>query len=270
MPRTQADIVNRANRIIDLLLQKEYVSVTELTEQFQVSAATIRKDLSRLEASGLLRRTHGGAMSVEPLLYEPFRRTQSFRENEEKWVEEKRNIALVAARLIEPGEVVAFTGGTTATQVARCIRNGMEITVVTNAINIAMELSNRDHLTIFVPGGYLRGGMFSLTGPNGIASVKAMQIDRMFIGVNGIDADAGLTTLVPEQASIHRAMIRQTACKIVVADHTKIGQVYSAPVCPVDDVDMLITDSHATPQQIDSLRQRGLTIITADSQLPTD
>lgn len=256
-------LTQRAEVIVDELLKHEYVSVEKLAKRFGVSAATIRKDLERLEEKRLLRRVHGGAVMVEPLMYEAFRRRQDFHENEEKHIEEKRRIALAAAQLIADGDTIAFTGGTTATQVARSIRPGRKITVITNALNIVMELSDREGVNIFVPGGFLKGSMFSLTGMNGIRSISEFMIDKVFIGVNGLHVKRGLTTIDVEHAAIHRALIHQAACKICVADHTKFGQLHTALVCPIEEIDYLVTDNAAPEEAIAALESKGIQIIRA-------
>src|SRR5215211_6105865 len=131
---------NRWEKILQELLRHGEVSVDNLAKQLDVSAATIRRDLSELEQQSLLRRNHGGAVPLAPMLYEPFRHVSSFQEQEQRCASEKRQIGLTAASLIADGEIIALGAGTTTTQVARSIRHRKGITVITNAINIAMEL----------------------------------------------------------------------------------------------------------------------------------
>ena len=125
-----------------LLLQKGSASIEDLLATAETSAPSIRRDLNRLERRGLVRRTHGGATLVEPLLYEPFRYDTSFQAREQRAAEEKRRIALAAADLINENETIGLTAGTTTTQIGRAIRHRTNIKVVTNAINIGMELCN--------------------------------------------------------------------------------------------------------------------------------
>ena len=232
----------RTKEIIQQLLQDGEVSVDHLAKRLKISTSTVRRELAELERSGLLKRTHGGAIRVEPMLYEPFRHVSSFSAQEQSHATEKRRIGLAAAEIIRDGEIIALGAGTTTTQVARSIRHRKGITVVTNAINIAMELSHRKDLTIIVTGGLLSGDWFALTGPTGIAAVGEMFYDRVFVGVDGIHPEHGLTTNYPDQAAVHRAMMRQARQRIVVADHTKIGAIGTALIAPVADVDLIITD----------------------------
>lgn len=253
---------DRTEEILKELLRTGEVSVGELVRQLDVSAATVRRALRSLERKGLLRRTHGGAVTLEPSLYESFRHVSSFQEQETHRVVEKRQIGLAAAELIADGETIAIGAGTTTTQVARSIRHRKRITIVTNAINIAMELSHRDDLKVMVTGGWVSGSWFALVGPAAIASAAEMFVDKAFIGVDGIHAERGLTTNYPDQAMIHRAMVKQARRTIVVADHHKLGVVGTALICPLADVHTLITDRGA-PEAAVTAFPRTLEILRA-------
>ena len=214
---------SHSDRILQELLQTGEVSVENLSKQLKVSPSTIRRSLTVLEQQGLLRRTHGGAVTVAPMLYEPFRHVSTFGEQEQNQAAEKRRIGLAAAEIVSDGDIIAIGAGTTTTQVARSIRHRKGITIITNAINIAMELSHQSHLKVFLTGGELSGSWFALVGPTALANIGEIFVDKVFIGVDGINNERGLTSNYPDQAAIHRAMIRQARQKIVVADHRKIG-----------------------------------------------
>jgi DeoR family transcriptional regulator, aga operon transcriptional repressor len=250
----------RAQMILQELLRSEKVSVAHLAKRLKVSDATIRRDLTELERRGLLLRSHGGAVTIQPLLYEPFRHVSSYHEQDRRQSAEKRRIALVAAKLVTEGEVIAIGAGTTATQVARsvCLHKG--ITIVTNAVNVAMELSHRDDLTVFVTGGQLSGSWFALTGPSAIQAASEMFVDKAFIGVDGIHIEHGLTTNYPDHAAIHRILLRQARKRIVVADHRKVGAVGTAVIWPVDDIDILITDKGASDEDVAPFLEKGLDV----------
>lgn len=241
---------DRTEEILRALLRTGEVSVADLVRQLKVSPATVRRALRSLEERGLLRRTHGGAVPLGPMLYEPFRHVSSFEEQEKQRVLEKRHIGFAAAELVADGETIAIGAGTTTTQVARSIRHRKGITIVTNAVNVAMELSHRDDLKVMVTGGWLSGAWFALVGPGAIQSAGEMFVDKAFIGVDGIDAQRGLTTNYPDQAAIHRAMVKQARQTIVVADHRKLGIVGTALICPVSEVHTLITDRQAPDEAI--------------------
>jgi DeoR family transcriptional regulator of aga operon len=156
---------NRADQILRELRQEGSISLDELLSRLGASAASVRRDLAKLESKGLVRRTHGGVILVEPLLYEPFRYDSLFQNREQHRPVEKRRIGIAGAELIQENETVGFTAGTTTTHVARNLRNRHNIRVITNGINIAMELSNCPGLKTFVTGGFVQwAGSFSLVG----------------------------------------------------------------------------------------------------------
>src|SRR5512139_1111451 len=215
----------RARAILEEVLRDGEVSVEALAARVAVSLATVRRDLADLERRGLLRRTHGGAKVVSPLLYEAFRHDSSFQEQEGRHAEEKRRIGLAAAELVKDGETIGLTPGTTATQVARSLRHRKGITVVTSTVNVAMELCNREDLSVYVTGGWLRGGWFSLVGAPAASSVREVFLDKVFVGVNAVDAARGLTCSHPDEAAVNRALVAQARERIVVADRSKLGGV---------------------------------------------
>ena len=235
----------RTQKILQELLRDGVVSVERLSKRLKISPSTVRRELAELEHAGLLMRTHGGAVRIEPMLYEPFRHVSSFGAQEQQHAAEKRRIGLAAAEIVQDGDIVAFGAGTTTTQVARSIRHRKGITVLTNAVNIAMELSHRVDLKVSVTGGTMSGDWFALTGPVAIAAVGEMFVDKVFIGVDGIHSEHGLTTNYPDQAAVHRAMLRQARQRIVVADHTKLGDIGTALIGPISDINLIITDKGA-------------------------
>ena len=179
---------NRNSFILRELRQAGSISVEDLRDKLNVSLATVRRDLQELERRGLLRRTHGGAIPIEPMIYEAFRHDRSFQDQVDRFAEEKRRIAMAAADLISPGDTIALTAGTTTTEVARNLHAIGGITVVTNTVNVAMELCKRKDVHVFVTGGHLRGDWFSLVGLEAVANMSKVYVDLLFIGVNGIDA----------------------------------------------------------------------------------
>src|SRR6516162_3662479 len=143
----------RSERIVKFLLRTGTATIEEILAEAGSSAPSIRRDLARLEARGLIRRTHGGAELVEPLLYEPFRYDSSFLAREQRHAAEKRRIGLAAADLIQAGETVGLSAGTTTTHIGRSLRHREQVQVVTNAINIGMELCNQTAIRSYLTGG---------------------------------------------------------------------------------------------------------------------
>jgi DeoR family transcriptional regulator, aga operon transcriptional repressor len=253
-------VTARATAIVEEVLREGEVSVEALAARLGVSLATVRRDLAALERQGLVRRTHGGATAVNPVAYDAFRPDSTFREQEGRHAEEKRRIGLAAAELVRDGEAIGLTPGTTTTQVARSLRHRRGITVVTSTVNVAMELCDREDLTVYVTGGYLRGGWFSLVGAPAAAAVREVFLDRVFLGVNAIHAGRGLTCLHPEEAAINRALVGQARQRVVVADRSKLGRVARCLICPASEVHVLITDRDASEEDVRPFLERGIEV----------
>jgi DeoR/GlpR family transcriptional regulator of sugar metabolism len=251
----------RLSAILSALQHSGSVSVESLSKDLDVSLVTIRRDLDSLELQGLLRRTHGGAVSIEPLFYEPFRNDRSFQAQVEKFADEKRRIGRAAAALIEDGEIVAITPGTTTTEVIRGLPRQRKITVVTSTVNVAMELSKRKDLDVFVTGGHLRGDWFSLVGPTAVQSLSHLLVRTVFIGADGIDPKWGLSCFNPDEAQLNSSMAKHAQRKIAVVDHSKFGVVAGWRICPTSDLDTLITDSGATDEMIAPFERGQIKVI---------
>ena len=251
----------RLNAILTSLQQSGSVSVEGLSKELDVSLVTIRRDLDALENQGLLRRTHGGAVSIEPFFYEPFRNDRSFQAQVERFADEKRRIGRAAAALIKAGEIIALTPGTTTTEVIRGLPLNHHITVVTSTVNVAMELSKRKDLDIFVTGGHLRGEWFSLVGPTAAQSLSHLLISTLFVGADGIDAKHGASCFSPDEAQLNSTMVKQAQRKIAVVDHSKFGVVAGWRICPTSDLDILITDSGATDEMIEPFEKAQVQVM---------
>lgn len=254
----------RTDRILKMLLRKGSVTVEELIESLNSSAPSIRRDLTRLEAEGLIRRTHGGATLVQELLYEPFRYDAAFQTRQHKSVREKRHIGVAAAELVNENETIGLTAGTTTTWVARSLRHRSNITVVTNAVNIGMELCNMPGLNVHLTGGYVRWPWsFSLIGSAAVNFMGDIFLDQLFLSVSGIDAERGTTTNQSDEALSFRAMVKQAKRVIVVADSSKLGVVTASLICPITDVDVLVTDAGASDEMLAGFLSRNIQVIRA-------
>lgn len=252
---------DRHNLILAELRKKGTVSLEELIGQLGASPASIRRDLAKLQKQGLIRRTHGGAALIEPLLYEPFRYDSLFQTRLQHRPTEKRRIGVAGAELIREQDTVGFTAGTTTTQVARNIRNRHNIRVITNAINIAMELCNCEGLQTFVTGGFVQwAGSFSMVGQGAINFLKDIYMDKVFLSACGLDITRGLTVIEPEESLTFRAMVQQSKFRIVVADSSKLGVISPAFVCPISDIHMLITDTRASDKSVSAFIERGIEV----------
>jgi DeoR family transcriptional regulator of aga operon len=260
-----ADTLNRrCEQIIKFLLRTGTATVEEILEVAGSSAPSIRRDLAKLENRGLIRRTHGGATLVEPLLYEPFRYDSSFLAREQRFAEEKRRIGLAAAELIQANETVGLTAGTTTTHIGRSLRHREKIQVVTNAINIGMELCNQPGIRTYLTGGVVPWAWsFSLTGNAALTFLDNVIMDKVFLSVTGLDAERGATTLESDEALVYQKMLKQAKQVIVVADASKLGKVSPAFICPVNEMNILITDTGAPAEALEPFERQGIRIIRA-------
>jgi DeoR family transcriptional regulator of aga operon len=252
----------RAKQILQVLLRHGTTSVDELVSLTGASPASVRRDLTRLEERGLVSRTHGGAKIAGQMQYEAFRFDSSFHDRESRFAEEKRRIGMAAAELVREHETIALTAGTTTTQVARCIRHRSGINVITNAVNIGMELSNQPGINVTLTGGALRwAGAFSMTGPLAIDALAGYYMDKAFVGACGIDPERGATTIEADEAAIFRAIVRQSKKVIVVSDSSKVGMVSPAVICPLDRIDTIVTDSGIDADSLTAFRAAGVEVI---------
>jgi DeoR family transcriptional regulator, aga operon transcriptional repressor len=253
----------RAKEILRLLLSHGKTSVEELTTLFATSPASVRRDLARLEERGLVHRTHGGAM-LAGQVYEPFRFDASFHVREERFALEKQRIALAAADLVLENETIGLTAGTTTTQVARSLRLRTGLSIITNAVNIGMELNSSNGLNTTLTGGCMRWpGAFSLIGSTAIESLNTVVMDRVFIGVCGVDPERGATTIEADEAAVFRAMSRRAKQVVIVADSSKVGMTSPAVICPVGDIDILITDDGISADAVQAFRQSDVNVLIA-------
>jgi DeoR family transcriptional regulator of aga operon len=245
----------RLGRILELLARDGTVTVTALAGELGVSEATIRRDLQALGEQRLLERSHGGAVAHGTAHELPVR----YRTGRS---EEKRRIARAAAELVTDGAVIALTGGTTTTEVARTLALRQGLTVVTNALNIAVELAVRPDLKLIVTGGVARSASYELVGSLADQTLRGLNVDIAFVGVDGVDAKRGLTTQNEVEAATNRALMSRAGSTIVVADASKLGRVALAQIAAVEAADRLITNEGADPEQIERLRAAGLAVIT--------
>lgn len=239
----------RKTEILQLVKIGNPVTVTSLSQRFGVSESTVRRDLQELEDNGLIQRTHGGAISVQTGF------EMSFQEKEVRFLAEKQQIAALAASLVNDGETVLLDSGTTTLEVARLLRN-KKITVATNSMDIAQVFSDDASVETVVLGGTLRKNTRALVGYLTNDALRKMYFDKVFLATNGIDIEFGITTPNLTEAETKRYMLLAGKEKILVADHSKIGQRSLCRICGLEELDLLITDkgiNDADGQQLGTL-----------------
>lgn len=249
---------DRLSAILDRLASSGSVSVGATALELGVSNATVRRDLAVLREQNLLVRTHGGATAREVDYELPVR----YRDAHGR--EQKREIARAAIRRLPAGRcVVAINGGTTTSEVARLLATRTELTVVTNALNIAMVLVMRPRVRLVLTGGVARSRSYELVGPWTERSLGGIRIGTAFIGVDGISAAGGISTHDAVEAHANAVMIDRARHVVVVADGSKIGRNLLARTVDLAAIDELITDSSADPTELDAIRACGVSVVVA-------
>jgi len=243
----------RQASILEILARDGFADVGNLKKLLGCSEATVRRDLVHLQRAGYLRRTHGGAISNNV-------RELPFRAKLGTMAEAKQRIAQAAAGSVGEGQAIGFTGGTTMQQVARRLASRTDLTVVTNALTVAMELAASDTRVIII-GGELRRQTYELVGPFAELVAAQIHLDLTFVGVDGLSLDGGLTTRNPMEAKINRVLIDCSSEVTVVTDHTKLGRDAFAQIAPLGMVSTLITDVDAAEEQTTDFEEAGVRVI---------
>jgi len=248
----------RQQRIVELARAAGRVDGAALAVELDVTPETIRRDLSTLERHGLLRRVHGGAIPVERLGFEP-----ALSARDAVLVAEKERIAKAALAELPAEGAVLVDAGTTTARLAEVLPMDRELTVVTNALPIAMALSTRPNLTVLMVGGRVRGRTQAAVDAWALAALRDLYVDVAFLGTNGISPERGLTTPDTTEAAVKRAMIQSSRRSVVLVDHTKLGADHLARFGDLDEIDTVITDSGADAELVERLRAAGPRVVLA-------
>jgi DeoR family fructose operon transcriptional repressor len=225
------------------------VDAAPLAEQFEVSTETIRRDLTALERQGQLRRTHGGAIPLTRLGFDPLLTTRA-----SAMVEEKRRIGEVAARFLPQEGSVLLDSGSTIAALAERLPEDRPLTVLTNGLLTALTLARKPNLSLLMPGGVIRSRALSVVGPWAARDLADVRVDVAFLGANGVTAERGFSTTDQGEAVTKRAMIASARRVIVLCDHSKFGADDFFHYASPSEVDMVITDSGLDPDLAEELR----------------
>jgi DeoR/GlpR family transcriptional regulator of sugar metabolism len=247
--------LRQARRLVD---ERGVVSVKELSDHFSVSEATIRRDLEELDGLGWVKRDHGGAFRADmhqpepPVLHRIAVQTA-----------EKQRIGHLAASLVRDGETIFIGSGTTTLAVARNLEGVEDLTVITNALNIANELLHRSGINMIVIGGQVRDTELSLIGPLTEQALKDLRADKVFLGIRSVNIADGLTNDHLPELTTDRAIIGISPELILVADHTKLGTISTSRVAPITAVNTLVTDAGAPPEMVKEFEKLGVKVLVA-------
>ncbi|HEY6708514.1 MAG TPA: DeoR/GlpR family DNA-binding transcription regulator [Actinomycetota bacterium] len=244
----------RQDRMAGIILDEGFARVTDLAGRFGVSAVTVRADLSALEARARVRRVRGGAVPLGE-------RERPFESSQWEAPVQKSSIGVRAAAMIADGDTVILDVGTTTTAIARALvlRTDLrDVTVVTNGLNIALELEPAaPRISVVVTGGTLRPLQHSLVNPLGTVLLERLRASVAFVGCNGVDPEVGVTNVNLPEAEVKRAMLLAARRRVIVADGSKVGEVELAKVCDIEEVHLIITDPSADPEVLTEIAAAG-------------
>jgi DeoR family transcriptional regulator of aga operon len=251
-------VAERHENILKELKDNGKVNVQHLSNDLEVSEVTIRKDLRVLEEKGLLFRTHGGATQTNP-----YTSDRPVSEKAKIRAGEKNAIAKEAVQLIGDNDSIILASGTTILAVARYIKSDHRLNVITSALNVSLELSHHENVEILQLGGQLRPSSTSVVGPYAEQFLSGITCGILFLGVDGIDLDHGLTTSNLMEASLNQKFIEVAQYAVVVADHTKFGKRGFSRICGLDKIQHIITDDGISSDTIIKLEEMGIQVTTA-------
>lgn len=249
-------VEERRTAILNLLREHGKVRVKDLSRRFQTSEVTIRNDLKELHQRGLVHKAHGGAMPVETVSVEP-----SLQERFLSHAEEKRRIGAAAAALINDGETIILDSGSTTQEIARRLKGKQNLQVITNGVNIAMELVGVRGIQVILLGGVLRDNSFSIVGHFAEDMLDHLSADKLFIAADGCDLDFGVSTPNLEESRVNQAMVRIAREKILVADSSKFGRTSLSRIASLSEMNKVITDEGLPEVLRAEIQLRGLELI---------
>lgn len=239
--------------IMNMLIHRDSILVSDLAEQLNVSSVTIRKDLTELEREKKLYRNHGKA-----ILIDPYSENKNVSEKERLRVEEKRMIGAAAAAIIKPRDSILIASGTTMHALARNIQTSDRLTVITASLEVASILSKDKDIDIIQLGGLLRHSSLSVVGKYAEEALHDFSCNKLFLGVDGIDLDFGITTTDMMEAALNRKMIQTAQKTIVLADSSKFGRRGFSKIVDMEEVDQIITDSGISASTARTVEEMGI------------
>lgn len=243
----------RKELIVETVNKNVKSTVAQLCERFSVSPATIRNDLRELELAGRLKRTHGGAISNRRVTFEP----DSY-QKEIECIEQKRAIAGIAAVYVQEGDTIAIDTGTTTFELAKLLVDIEDLTVVTNDLQIAAYLERNAKANIIMAGGAVRRNFHCTAGQKALDTIGDLNVDKAFIGANGVSLTRGISTPNIDTANVKTALTQIADQVILLSDSTKFGKNSFVKFADMDQIDILITDNGADEEILQEVRQMGI------------
>lgn len=252
------DTYERRKRIAELVNEKGRVTVKELGEMFEISEVTVRMDLTELEAQGLLTRVHGGAVSSYRAYY-----NMSLQQRMSSGIDNKKEIAKYAASMIKDGDTIMLNSGTTTLLVLRAIPQNINLSIVTNSLDIALEAGANPNFRVVLLGGAINAKYHFSYGADANAQLARYNADKLFLSVDGIDYENGFTTYYDLETDVDALMLKNSVAKIIVADSSKIARRAFATIAALEEADYIITNKDVYAENdIEKLKKKIGNIIT--------
>ncbi|MEH7382944.1 DeoR/GlpR family DNA-binding transcription regulator [Bacillus sp. JJ1533] len=251
-------VAERQRKIVDLVNERLSIRVSELSKIFKVTEETIRRDLEKLEKENQLMRSHGGAVSIEKYEHEP-----SYTEREITNVPEKKAIAAKALELVNQGDQIILDASSTAWYVAKELPD-IPLTVVTNSIKVAIELSKKDHIKVISTGGQLLSSSLSYVGPLAERSLDLYHVNKTFLSCKGVHLENGLSDSNELQALLKSKMMKIADETILMVDSSKFGTRAFSQISLLSHIDTIITDSKIDPFSSKQIEEKGIKLIIVD------
>jgi DeoR family transcriptional regulator of aga operon len=252
-------IAERHKFILDTLAQSGFIRVIDAAKALDVTTVTIRKDLKILEKNGQLYRTHGSASPINPHM-----KDRAASEKEKIHPEEKRRIGVEASKLIEEDDYIIVNSGSTIYAFAEALQSKERLTVVSASIKVTLILYEKENINIIQLGGAVRKRSKSVIGGAATSMLKDITCSKLFLGVDGVDVDFGVTTSNMEEAELNRSMMASALKTIVLCDSSKFGRKGFGKVCSIDKIDVIITDSAVPKSVVKEFEEQGVEVIIAE------
>ncbi len=249
------NIAQRHKIILNELEKEGYVKVTELSERLEVSAVTIRKDLKELENKKMLFRSHGSVSLFSSLISD-----RHIDEKEKIMVDEKLRIADAANQILERNDRIIIASGTTVLAFANRINFTEPLTVITSSVKVSLSLCYRQNIEVIQLGGSIRKSAASVIGPEAENFLNDLACNKLFIGIDGLDLDFGITNSNIGEAHLNQVMMRAAQKVIVLADSSKFGKRGFGKICNLNQVHQIITDTNAPANVVQILREKGIEV----------
>lgn len=251
----------RHQLILDTLMKHESIQVSDLSSLLGVSTVTIRKDLTELEKGSKLYRSHGKAILINPYI-----NNRSINEKERLFREEKKEIGKYAASLITKDDSIIIASGTTVLALARCIRPIHKLTVISASLQVSEILGVNEAVDIVQLGGTLRHSSLSAVGKYAESPLSEFSCSKLFLGVDGIDIDFGITTTDIREADLNKVMMHSAQKTIVLADSSKFRRRGFSKIANMDEIDLIITDSGISDKIVQRIEELGIELVVVEAK----